>query len=92
MTKRSRDSWQIWARRLSDSEKSWTVNSWTNSRRRVSLDVLLERACRIQILAQSGGVRLRRSIERIFAQIPAQEAWLRKAAAVDWFGRDYCEN
>lgn len=35
---------------------------------------LLERACRIQILAQSGGGDLIRINEKIFAQIPAQEA------------------
>ena len=35
---------------------------------------LLERACRIQILAQSGGVKLVPIDETIFAQIPAQEA------------------
>ena len=35
---------------------------------------LLERACRIQILAQSGGGKLVPIDERIFAQIPAQEA------------------
>ena len=34
---------------------------------------LLERACRIQILAQSGGVKLVPIDEKIFAQIPAQE-------------------
>ena len=35
---------------------------------------LLERACRIQILAQSGGGKLVSIDERVFAQIPAQEA------------------
>jgi ribulose-5-phosphate 4-epimerase/fuculose-1-phosphate aldolase len=35
---------------------------------------LLERACRIQILAQSGGGKLVPIPEKIFAQIPAQEA------------------
>jgi len=35
---------------------------------------LLERACRIQILAQSGGGKLVPINERVFAQIPAQEA------------------
>jgi ribulose-5-phosphate 4-epimerase/fuculose-1-phosphate aldolase len=35
---------------------------------------LLERACRIQILAQSGGRKLVHIDEKIFAQIPAQEA------------------
>ena len=35
---------------------------------------LLERACRIQILAQSGGGRLIPISEQILAQIPAQEA------------------
>jgi len=35
---------------------------------------LLERACRIQILAQSGGGKLVPIDEKIFAQIPAQEA------------------
>jgi ribulose-5-phosphate 4-epimerase/fuculose-1-phosphate aldolase len=35
---------------------------------------LLERACRIQILAQSGGGKLMPIDEKIFAQIPAQEA------------------
>src|SRR4029450_7470786 len=35
---------------------------------------LLERACRIQILAQSGGAKLVPINEKIFAQIPAQEA------------------
>ena len=35
---------------------------------------LLERACRIQILAQSGGVKLVPIDKRVFAQIPAQEA------------------
>ena len=35
---------------------------------------LLERACRIQILAQSGGGELVPIPEKIFAQIPAQEA------------------
>src|SRR5215207_3213560 len=34
---------------------------------------LLERACRIQILAQSGGGKLMAIDEKIFAQIPAQE-------------------
>jgi len=34
---------------------------------------LLERACRIQILAQSGGGKLVAIDEKIFAQIPAQE-------------------
>ena len=34
---------------------------------------LLERACRIQILAQSGGGKLVPINERVFAQIPAQE-------------------
>src|SRR6187549_2597877 len=34
---------------------------------------LLERACRIQILAQSGGVKLVPIDARVFAQIPAQE-------------------
>jgi ribulose-5-phosphate 4-epimerase/fuculose-1-phosphate aldolase len=35
---------------------------------------LLERACRIQIMAQSGGAKLVPINEKIFAQIPAQEA------------------
>ncbi len=35
---------------------------------------LLERACRIQILAQSGGAKLVPIDEKVFAQIPAQEA------------------
>jgi len=35
---------------------------------------LLERACRIQIMAQSGGAKLVTINEKIFAQIPAQEA------------------
>ena len=35
---------------------------------------LLERACRIQILAQSGGGKLVPINDKIFAQIPAQEA------------------
>ena len=35
---------------------------------------LLERACRIQILAQSGGGKLVSIDEKIFAQIPSQEA------------------
>lgn len=35
---------------------------------------LLERACRIQILAQSGGGKLVSIDKKIFAQIPAQEA------------------
>jgi hypothetical protein len=34
---------------------------------------LLERACRIQILAQSGGGKLVPIDSRVFAQIPAQE-------------------
>jgi hypothetical protein len=34
---------------------------------------LLERACRIQILAQSGGVKLVPIDEKIFAQISRQE-------------------
>jgi ribulose-5-phosphate 4-epimerase/fuculose-1-phosphate aldolase len=39
---------------------------------------LLERACRIQILAQSGGKDLIRISEQILAQIPAQEAVVTK--------------
>src|SRR5678810_31108 len=39
---------------------------------------LLERACRIQILAQSGGGKLVPIPEKIFAQIPAQEAVVTK--------------
>ena len=35
---------------------------------------LLERACRIQILAQSGGGKLITISDQIMAQIPAQEA------------------
>lgn len=35
---------------------------------------LMERACRIQILAQAGGGKLVAIDERVFAQIPAQEA------------------
>jgi len=35
---------------------------------------LLERACRIQIMAQSGGAKLVTINEKIFVQIPAQEA------------------
>jgi ribulose-5-phosphate 4-epimerase/fuculose-1-phosphate aldolase len=35
---------------------------------------LLERACRIQILAQTGGGKLVSIDEKIFAQIPSQEA------------------
>jgi len=35
---------------------------------------LLERACRIQILAQSGGSKLVPIPEKVFAQIPVQEA------------------
>jgi hypothetical protein len=34
---------------------------------------LLERACRIQILAQSGGEKLITIPDKILAQIPAQE-------------------
>jgi hypothetical protein len=37
---------------------------------------LLERACRIQILAQSGGSKLVPIPEKVFAQIPVQEAVL----------------
>src|SRR5678810_301246 len=39
---------------------------------------LMERACRIQILAQSGGGKLVPIPEKIFAQIPAQEAVVTK--------------
>jgi ribulose-5-phosphate 4-epimerase/fuculose-1-phosphate aldolase len=35
---------------------------------------LLQRACRIQIMAQSGGVELVPIDPKVFAQIPAQEA------------------
>jgi hypothetical protein len=35
---------------------------------------LLQRACRIQIMAQSGGVELVPIDRKIFAQIPKQEA------------------
>ena len=35
---------------------------------------LLERACRIQIMAQSGGAKLVSIDKKVFAQIPAQEA------------------
>lgn len=42
---------------------------------------LLERACRIQILAQSGGGQLVPIDEKIFAQIPAQEAVVTQGGA-----------
>jgi hypothetical protein len=39
---------------------------------------LLERACRIQILAQSGGSKLITVSDQVLAQIPAQEAVVTK--------------
>src|ERR1044072_1011905 len=61
---------------------------------------LLERACRIQILAQSGGGKLLPIPEKIFAQIPAQEAvvtqgsggrlvWPRLLRKLDRMGANY---